>query len=157
MKKIIYILRVLVISIEFLMLLIGWLIYSKCGVEIDGFAKAIKVNQKYIEGIMIIPPGIFVWILNEVRLMRVGDKDLTKILVTWPNYWMLKTHTCIQIIYSVIFLFMASIPWLTEYDIHSGIGFILFIIGSVGLGYSGLNIYWAGIHVKEILSFARNR
>ena len=144
------------ISIEFLMLLLGCLIYSTFEVEIDGFAKAMKSNQKYIEYIMTLPLLIFVWVLIEVRLLLVGDKESIRILARWPDYWMLKVHTSIQITYSVIFLTLAIIPWFTVYGVNNGIGFMLFILGSFGLAYSGLNIYFASIRVKEIISFVRN-
>ena len=55
MGKIIFIFRVLVVSFEFLMLLLGWQIYSIFEVEIDGFVKEMKINEKFIENLMWLP------------------------------------------------------------------------------------------------------
>jgi hypothetical protein len=156
MGKIIFIFRVLVVSFEFLMLLLGWQIYSIFEVEIDGFVKEMKINEKFIENLMWLPIPIFVWILIEVRLLLVGDKESIRILALWPDYWMLKVHTYVQLTYSVIFLVLAIIPGFTAKGINDGIGFIFFTLGLLGLAFSGLNIYFATIRIKEIISFVKN-
>lgn len=156
MNKSIYILRVLLISFEFLILLIGLSLYIYFQKNIDHIVQSLELNSDFLNYIIAAPFALSAFIFKDVRSMLVGDKDSTRVLTDWNDYWMLKTHTAINLIYTVIFLLISVVPWFTKLGINDGRNLLLFVTGLCGLLISARDIYASNIRVKELIANIRN-
>jgi len=156
MNKSIYILRVLFISFEFLILLIGLSLNLYFQKNIDHIVQLFELNSEFLKYIIVAPFALLVFIFNDVRSMLVGDKDSTRVLAEWNDYWMLKTHTAINLTYTMIFLVISVVPWFTKLGINDGRNLLFFVTGLCGLLISARDIYAANIRVKELIANIRN-
>ncbi len=151
MRKLVYFFIVLFISFEFLLLLVGLVIYFYLENLIGNFALPFRLNSEFVNWLMLVPSSLFVWIFLEVRSLLIGDKESIRVLLDWDDYWMLKTHTLINLIYSSIFLLFSMIPVLVEGWIKDGRFLLIFSIGFLGLLISARDIFFASIKLKELV------
>jgi hypothetical protein len=156
MRKLFYFLRVFFISFEFLLLLAGSVFYFNMENLIDNFVLLLPFNSEFAKWLILVPPSLFVWIFMEVKSLLAGDKETIRALAGWCDYWMLKTHTSINLIYSFIFLFFSIAPASVD-EWFKNIRFVVvFVIGFLGLLISARDIYFANIRVKELVGRLKN-
>ena len=156
MNKLFYFLRVFFISFEFLLLLVGAVFYFNMEKLIGNFVFSLPFNSEFTNWLIIVPAGLFVWILKEVNSLLVGDKEAIRVLAGWSDYWMLKVHTSVNLIYSFIFLFFSILP-VSMNEWFKNIKFVIFFaIGFSGLLISARDIYFANIRVKELVGRLKN-
>jgi hypothetical protein len=139
-----------------LILLIGLSLYIYFQKNIDHIVQSLELNSDFLNYIIAAPFALSAFIFNDVRSMLVGDKDSTRVLTDWNDYWMLKTHTAINLIYTVIFLLISVVPWFTKLGINDGRNLLLFVTGLCGLLISARDIYASNIRVKELIANIRN-
>ena len=92
-----YAIRVAAISLEALLLfasILGWLAFES---ELMGLAKAVALNDELLKYLLVLPLGLGAWIFNEARMLLQEDKETTRVLTAWPDYWRLKTHIWIAL------------------------------------------------------------
>jgi hypothetical protein len=105
---------------------------------------------------MLVPFGLAVWVANELRQLLQEDKGTTRFLMGWPDYWKLKLHLWVSLIYAVVFVCMSIAPWVVQAGISTGIGLLLFLTSIVGQITLSASVYAARLRVKELLSNAPN-
>lgn len=150
--KIIYGLRVALLSFEALILsLIPASIYYLAD-NIEKFSSGLSINDEVMKTILLLPLVLSAWIINELRQLLIEDKDTTKILTAWPDYWRLKAHVHTSLIYMVIFAILSLLPWGIEDGLKSGTGLIIFATSLLGQLILALNVYNARIRIREIIS-----
>ena len=88
-----YILRVLLVSIEATILTGSWLCLTYFINSIQFFANSVELNEEVLKYLMLLPVAIAVWVINEAKLILQEDVETARILIHWPDYWRLKTHT----------------------------------------------------------------
>lgn len=152
MAKFFYFLRVLLFSPELLIILGAMLINDYFPNTVESVVSTITINENLVSYLMLAPLGLAVWILLEIRNLLQEDNATTNILTDWSDYWRLKTHTRVTIIYAVIFGLISLVPWCSEFVLKSRIGFLLFITSLLGQLCVALSLYNARIRVKEIIA-----
>lgn len=150
-----YVLQVLLVSVEALVLTIAWFMWTEFDSELHKFANSIALNDDALKYLTLLPVTLAVWIIKEARLLLQEDNETIGILTSWPDYWRLKTHTWVSLFYAVVFAGLSVIPWVVKAGISSSTGLLVFVASIAGqLSLAG-SVYAARIRVKEIIAQAR--
>lgn len=150
-----YLLRVVVISVETLVLAGTWLAFVYFGSELESLATSLLLNDEVLKYLMLLPAALAAWIFNETRTLLQEDKETIRILTDWSDYWKLKAHTWTSLGFAVLFAFMSLLPWTAKSGIGTGTGLLLFVASLVGQLSLAIGIYAARIRVKEIIAHAK--
>jgi hypothetical protein len=149
-----YFFRVLLISFETFLIGVSGLVWYHFSAYLNHLATTIKLNDDILKYLMLVPVGLAVWVANELRQLLQEDKGTTRFLMGWPDYWKLKLHLWVSLIYAVVFVCMSIAPWLVQAGISTGIGLLLFLTSIVGQITLSASVYAARLRVKELLSNA---
>ncbi|UVM06044.1 hypothetical protein [Pseudomonas laurylsulfatiphila] len=147
--------RVVLVSVEALVLALGYLAWTYVIPQLDEFASSLELNDEMLKYLMLLPAALAVWVFNEVRGLLQEDKDTIQILVNWPDYWKLKTHAWVSLMYAVVFACMSLLPWVVKSGIGTGSGMLLFVISIVGQLALAISVYLARISLQEIVVYAK--
>lgn len=150
-----YLLRVVLISMEALVLAGTWLAFFYFVSELDSLATSLSLNDEVLKYMMLMPTALAVWIINETRVLLQEDKETVRILTDWGDYWKLKAHTWASLGYAVVFAFMSLIPWVSKSGIGTGTGLLLFMASIAGQLSLAISVYAARIRVQEIIAHAK--
>lgn len=153
--RVLYLLRVVLISVEALVLAATLLAFSYFGREFESIAASLVLNDEVLKYLMLMPAALAVWIINETRVLLQEDKETVRILTGWDDYWKLKTHAWFSLGYAVVFAFMSLIPWAAKSGIGTGTGLLLFTASIVGQFSLAIGVYAARIRVKEIIAHTK--
>lgn len=150
--KMLYFFRVFIISIEFLAIIAGVLIYL-CIKDLQYF-KALKLNlhDDALKYVVLLPLSLGAWVLKDSRSMLYIDKDTTRIVTLWPNYWQFKIHVFVSIIYSVIFFASSLVSWMLFGVIDFFIPAYIFLSSLIGQSVVAASIYFAKTTYLEKIS-----
>lgn len=148
--KIIYVARVIFVSFEMTILLACWLLISNFESDTNNLAAALNINEELVKYLILLPIGLIGWIVKEAKDLVFADAENAKQLINWPDYWKLKVHIYVGLIFAVVFFIISAIPWLSKNGISNGKGLVLFIAGLMGTVWVAASIYFAQISVKEI-------
>jgi len=154
MKKLLYTLKVILISTEAALLLSAALMFIFAKPYIILASQSLSINEELEKFIILAPIGISGWLLNELRQIVFEDEKSAKLLVTWPSYWKLKAHISVSLLYCGLFTLLAIIPWLTQKGTKTDLGFTLFTTGLTGLLIVASSVYTARFTIKEKLASA---
>ena len=149
-----YFFRVLLISVEAFLIGVSGLVWYHFSADLNHLATTIKLNDDILKYLMLVPVGLAVWVANELRQLLQEDKGTTRFLMGWPDYWKLKLHLWVSLIYAVVFVCMSIAPWVVQAGITTGIGLLLFLTSIVGQITLSASVYAARLRVKELLSNA---
>ncbi len=149
-----YGLRVALISVEAIVLALGWLAWTYLAPQLHDFASSLALNDEVLKYLMLLPTALAVWVFNEVRGLLQEDKDTIQLLVKWPDYWKLKVHAWVSLIYAVVFACMSLLPWVAKSGISTGSGMLLFVTSIIGQLSLAISVYVARITLKEIVAHA---
>ena len=149
-----YFFRVLLISVEAFLIGVSGLVWYHFSAYLNHLATTIQLNDDILKYLMLVPVGLAVWVANELRQLLQEDKGTTRFLMGWPDYWKLKLHLWVSLIYAVVFVCMSIAPWLVQAGISTGIGLLLFLTSIVGQITLSASVYAARLRVKELLSNA---
>jgi len=150
-----YLLWVVLVSIEALVLAGTWFAFSYFLSELESLATSLSLNDEVSKYLMLMPAGLAVWIINETRVLLQEDTETIRILTGWEDYWKLKAHTWTSLGYAVVFAFMSLMPWATTSGIGTGTGLLLFVASIVGQFSLSIGVYAARIRIKEIIAHAK--
>lgn len=148
-SKLFYFIFVFIFSYEFLFSLILFVIYLFFKAEINAAISAVKFNTDLIKYLIVLPVGVFAWVLKEVKDIVVAEKDNIKVLINWPDYWRLKCHLQVSILYGVIFCCASIAPWLRDQAIYDAFGIVVFLNSLLGILIVATSVYFAQISLKE--------
>jgi hypothetical protein len=150
MGRVVYFLRVLFISFEALTLCVLAYAATSYSQELQSLASSVSMNDEMMKYLMLLPAGLAVWVLNELRQLVFEDEKTAKLLIKWPEYWKLKCHIWVALIYTFLFSAASSIPWLSKTGISTGSGIALFASCIVGQLIVAMSVYSARFSVREI-------
>ncbi len=154
MKEIKYFLQVFLVSLELLFFLLILLICISKQLEIGAFLESTKFNEEAIKWVTLYPLGICGWVLKDGSTVLFPDDKTNKILHDWPDYWRLKTHFHVGIIYSILFVLPCFYIWLTG-EILTIYGVAIFLSCSIACSINAFSFFQAKIKIKEILIHAK--
>ena len=152
--KSLYAIRVAIISLEALLLctaFAGWVVFES---QISSAAKSLVLNDELLKYLLILPLGLGAWIVNEARVLLQEDKETTRLLTSWPDYWRLKMHIWVALSYALLFALLSIAPWTVKAGITSAAGLLVFITSIIGQFAVAASIYVARLRVREILAHA---
>lgn len=150
--KILYEIRVAICSLEAITVALIPFAASYFIDDVHKFATQLAVEDEVMKFIVLLPLALSAWIINELRQLLIEDKEITKVLVAWPDYWRLKATVHVSLFYMVIFSLMSLTPWLIKGGIKSGLGLILFSASLIGQLILSLSVYNARINLREYMS-----
>lgn len=151
----IYIFRVVLVSLEALILAGTWLAFMYLGSEFESLATSLSFNDEVLKYLMFMPTALAVWIVNETRALLQEDNETVRILTDWEDYWKLKVHIWTCLGYALVFVFMSLVPWAAKSGVGTGTGLLLFVASIVGQLFLATGVYNARIRVKEIIAHAK--
>jgi len=145
-----YWLRVVVISFEFLIVIISVFLINVYGEMLNPLIKEIQINDEVLKWLMLLPAGLLGWSFVQTQSLLFPDGEFAKILHMWPSYSKLKIHCVVGLIYAVLFLIIGLFPLFIKDSLNTAAGFIMLFCGVAGESVVALSIYSAQISVKEI-------
>lgn len=152
MFKFFYFLRTCLLSFEATLIALALYVLMEQQALFDALAGKISVNDDILRGIMLSPLALAVWIFVEAKKL-VFEKDAqAKVLTAWGDFWKLKCHIQVSLLYAGAFLLISLLPWLDKRGISIGSGLVLFLLALVGQVIVALSIYNAGFQLQEILA-----
>lgn len=149
-----YTLRVFLVSFEALLLVTAGLSGLHFQAELQSFAVSLELNQEAVKYVMFLPMGVGAWVILDCRALLQDDKETVRLLTRWEDYWRLKVHVWIALLYAVIFVVLSLLPWTVKSGISTGAGLLLFVVSLVGQFVLAASVYAARIRVKELLVHA---
>ena len=150
--KILYLLRVGLISFEFLILCICYLLITEVNTTTNNFIKELNLNAQVSDYLIFLPMALFVWITKELNELIFSEKENCKTLVNWPDYWQLKMHVYISIFYGVVFCVLSTVAWFSKNWFSSSFSLVAFSTSCIGLLIVAGSIYFAKMSVIEIIN-----
>jgi len=148
-------LKVIVISFEFLILLIGLSIFFFWPELATILSKKLLENSdllQYAKWLRAGQVGLVIWTLKESRRMILPKKDKQDIFQDWPDYWKFKIHCYVALFYTILFLLIPFIALVLDYKITKPSGFILLAMSLTGQIMVLISIYFASIRQSELLT-----
>lgn len=149
-----YFFRVLLVSLEAFLISIAVLVWYHFSPDLGNLAATISLNDEVLKYLMLVPIGLAVWVANELRQLLHEDKSITRFLVGWPDYWKLKLHLWVSLVYATVFVCLSVAPWVVRAGISTGIGLLLFLTSIIGQLILAASVYAARLRVKELLANA---
>lgn len=155
MFRVLYYFRTFFISFEALIILGLIYVVSIEQGQLKFIVSSISINDEMMKYLMLLPLGVATWIINELRQLVFEDEETAKLLIKWPDYWMLKCHIWVSVLYSFIFTILSVFPWLQKSGVTTGTGMALFIFGMTGQLIVAVSIYFARFSIREITIHAK--
>ena len=152
--RLLYFFRILLVSMEAVLIGIAGLAWYYVLADLNRLAATISLNEEILKYLMVVPVGLAVWVANELRQLLQEDKCTTRFLVVWPEYWKLKLHLWISLVYAAFFACLSIAPWLVRAGISTGFGLLLFVASFLGQIFLAASVYAARLRVKELLANA---
>lgn len=151
----IYWLRVIVFSIEAFLLLAAYLAWTNLQADLASIAGRLTLNEELLKYLILLPLGLGGWVATELVHLLHEDKETTRILSAWSDYWKLKVHVWVSLLYAVLFSFLSIAPWLVKSGVSSAGGLLLFFISIAGQLVVAASVYVARLQVKESIANAQ--
>lgn len=84
--RFLYVLRVILVSIEAVILAGSWLSLTYFLHPLQLFATSIELNEGVLKYLMLLPVGVAAWVIKETKLILQEDGETARILTHWPDY-----------------------------------------------------------------------
>jgi hypothetical protein len=149
--RFLYFLRVFFVSLEFLVLALALLCVMYLERQASAIASALVINEELVKWAILLPITLTVWCAKEARDLIFSNPEHSKALVNWPDYWRLKRHIVVSLIFLAIFCVLSGLPWLSKSGIATGVGLIFFSTGLLGSVLVAVQLYAAKISINEIM------
>lgn len=150
MRDLIFLLRTIILSVEFLLIFFGFITYLFLYEEILRIILHIGIEQINITLTMPLPLAIFAFFIKNAVAILHQDTPYSQILLRWPNYKYLKLTYYVALFYSSISLLICFISAL--FKLGTPESFLSFIVGLLVLSSSTLSCYIARIEIKDYLT-----
>ena len=153
--KDLYALRIAVVSLEFLVVLVGAVLYFYVPHLFVELKDMLAVEAEMMKWLALLPLTLMCWILKEVRDFIRDDKESEAILVSWDGYWKLKCHLYVSVVYGVIFAVLAIASSLKTLSEESVLGLACYLVATVGTIIVGGSLYFAKMELREAMAKVR--
>jgi hypothetical protein len=148
-EKIFYFLRVLFVSAETFSVCAGFFAWHFFRPALQSAASSLNLDPDIQKWIMLFPIGLAVWVFKECRLLLQESDDVARFLVGWDDYWRVKVHVWVSLIYSVCFAGLSATPWVLRSGISSAGGLLLFCMSVLAQAICATSVYTARIKIGE--------
>jgi hypothetical protein len=144
----------IIVSLEFLVLATCLLVLVFWLDEIRAFSSYVPDELEVLKHFALSPSAFAGWVFLESQKLLFPGHDKKAILHDWPDYWRLKVHFHVGLLYAGIFAVMGLVVWVFGIKINEPMGFSLLFTSTVGSLIVVLSVYLAKIRVSEILIVA---
>lgn len=148
--KVIYYLRVFLVSYEFVFLIVSAALYILFGELLEKHFLVVSINEDALKWAMLFPISISGWTLKDGVGVIFPDDKTSKILHEWPDFWKLKIHFNVGIMNSILYLLPCVAVWfiggLNKFD-----GAWLFFMFAVATSLNAFSFYTAKIGIRSAL------
>ncbi|MFZ3072653.1 MAG: hypothetical protein WA162_05370 [Thermodesulfobacteriota bacterium] len=144
--------RVIFISIEFLVILLGAIFFFLWPEYAILISAKLSDNSDFQKYLFAASPILAVYVFNESRKLLFPEKVKKKIFQSWPDYWKLKIHFLVGLLYSGLFAGIGLLTWALGYKVNEPKGFVMLAVSVVGGLVVAVSVYWARIRLPEILA-----
>lgn len=143
----------LIISFEFLFFLLYVFFNTYAVSYIDVILTHNQINNNAYEYMIILPIGLFAWMVNEVAPILLPNEKVNSYLHKWKHIWKLKAHIYVGLLYSALSLIVCLGVWLVGGDsIQKNIVLLLFAL-AVQIS-SATSFLLARVEISSILAKA---
>lgn len=132
------------------MIIASYFILTHHSVKISLFLHSSSFDSQALQWLALYPLGLAAWVFQSGSLVLFPSEKADKILHEWPDYWKLKAHFNIGIIYSIFWAVSAATPW-TLGSFNTAYGAISLAASILGASISALSFYQANLTLREIL------
>lgn len=148
MKPLLETLRLFVLSIESLIVLVGFIAEWQYSYPILQLVASIKLSDEPLKYIVAIPGALCAWTFLFGRKLLFPEKDKSNILQEWPDFWRLKAGFHAALGWSVIFAVISIVAWTTDWKQPSSTAWISLLVSIVGAAVCSLSVYSAQTTVE---------
>ncbi len=145
-----YYFKVFFISFEFLILIISFALYIYFKADISSYFININVNGDALKWIIAYPVSIAGWIFKNGSSVIFPDEKSNRALHEWQEYWKLKAHFNIGLLYCILFSAACLATWFLN-KLVTLEGAWIFCSCSIGLSILVYSFYSAKIELKSAL------
>lgn len=149
-----YHLRVVLVSFEAATLVSAAAIWSMFPGELAVAARSASATSDVLTFLLLLPLALIPWLATEARNLLHEDKETTRLLAKWPDYWRLKCHVFASLAYALLFAALSIVPWFLPSGIATPSGFLLFCTSVMGQLMVAASVYVARLKVKEVVALA---
>lgn len=146
-----YFLRVLLISPEFLLILVSYPLYAPAKNIIDIQQLKLLAESEVIKWICLLPISLGIFNIKTIKTSNYLKNDDKNLIVKWKNYWKLKCHLDVSFIYSIIFLLTSIFAFFIYDESNRFISIYIFSIGIIGQIILFISIHRSEDRLYEIL------
>lgn len=149
--RVLYYVRVIFVSFEALILIGGAFTYQWYMPELKSIAAAISLDPELLKWLPLAPAGIAAWVVRETTALLQQDDHTVKTLTSWSDYWRLKAHVWVSIVYAFVFAAMGLAPLALKQSTNSAEGLLLLVTSVVGQIAVAVSLLNARFVVKEFV------
>lgn len=149
--KLLYFGRVLFFSLEFLLILLGvsFLFHEK-NFWIEKLI--IPADDDFVKWLIGLPLGLIVWNIKEAAVTLNFSGAHAKKLLNWKNYWKLKMHISVSVMYAFLFLIINLFSWVAYSGLKTPTGVYFYALGTLGQMVVAGSVYFAKLRIFEVLN-----
>lgn len=155
--RVIYFLRVLLISGEAFAVMLGALAWLQFRPLLEAIAGDLRPNEELLKFLILLPVGLLVWISSEIRSLLYEDKETTRLLMGLPDYQRLKMHVWVSLAYALTFTVVSLAPWVAGSGVTTAWGLLLFVGSALGQLTVASSVYLARLRIKEFVATVGHR
>jgi len=149
--RVFYYLRTFFVSLECLCIALSSFIYLCWGEKFDRTFENAVLNADAVKWIAALPVALCVWTIKEARDIPYPDEKSARILNKWPDYWKLKAHFYVGLLFCILFLIPLLFIWLFNW-LESFKGMWIYFTLVFSLLVNAASFYLAKIKLKSILA-----
>ena len=141
----------IVVSFEFVLLATGVLALVICPGKVQVVSSNLVDTPGILKHFALLPSAFAGWVFMESKKLLFPELGKKALLQKWPDYWRLKVHFNVGLVYGFIFAAIGLTVWILGYKISEPVGFVLSLTSVVGGLIVVASVYFARIRVSEIL------
>ena len=141
--------RVLIISFEFLLILVGLVVFFFYDWMLSDFGK-LSLNDDALKWAFVLPLTIVAATLKEGVSILFPNEEKAKAFSEWPDYWKLKAHFNVGISTSIVLGVSCFLIWIGN-KLEENNWLFLFSIFTASLLVNAYSFYLAKIKIKSLL------
>ena len=152
MKLFVEYVRTLLVSIEFLILVLTGIALYYHPLFVSRIRSVLNLEPDVLRWLALVPATCMVVTLKEVRKILFPEKDKKAIIQQWDQYWHLRVTTNVAVVYAVLFTLMALPAWIVKEPRFADDTLILMVAAIMGAGVDYLSVYNAEIKMNEVIA-----
>jgi hypothetical protein len=156
MKRSIDFIRTIVISIEFIVVLV-WSIafFSHISIPESILSRLILTDQK-IQWLALLPTGVMAIIFKESFQLIFPNKDKLDMITNFSDFWILKNMYYATLFYSVVFSLLGIFGWMVDANHNPSLLIVTIISSLIGSSVVYISFHNAVLKINIIFSSKGN-